>query len=71
MGLTNRIVPPPGTVGTRLRNSDRFAISTPGVPGPPTNLCGETNTASFHASRSPFASGGGFMSIGRYGPADA
>ena len=46
MGLTKRIVPPPGTEGTRLRMSQRLVTSTPGVPGPPMNLCGETKTAS-------------------------
>ena len=31
VGLTNRIVPPPGTDGTRLANSARLATSTPGA----------------------------------------
>ena len=34
------------TSGTRLRNSSRRATSTPGVPGPPMNLCGERKIAS-------------------------
>ena len=43
----------------------RLATSTPGVPGPPMNLCGEMKTASLVASAA------GFMSIGRYGAAAA
>jgi hypothetical protein len=54
VGLTNRTVPPEGTVGTARRSRSRFATRTPGVPGPPTNLCGDRNTASLSA-----------MSIGR------
>ena len=46
VGLTKRIVPPPGTDGTRFWKSERFATRTPGVPGPPMNLCGDRNTAS-------------------------
>ena len=65
VGVTNRMVPPPGTEGTRLRTSQRLATRTPGVPGPPMNLCGETKTASLYAS-GPFGmSGAAFMSIGR------
>ena len=44
--FTNATTPPPGTVGTRLVNSSRRATSTPGVCGPPRNLCGDRNTAS-------------------------
>ena len=71
LGLTKRIVPPPGTVGVRFANSARLATSTPGVPGPPTNLCVETKTASLYASCPSSRSGDGFMSIGRYGAAAA
>ena len=60
VGVTKRIVPPPGTVGAGRRSSARLATRTPGVPGPPANLCGERNTASLPV-----------MSIGRYGPAAA
>ena len=42
-------MPPPGTVGTRLRNSSRRATRTPGVPGPPMNLWGQMKTASRYA----------------------
>jgi hypothetical protein len=59
------IVPPPGTEGTLLRKSELFATRRPGVPGPPTNLWGETNTASLYASCPSGTSGDGFMSIGR------
>ena len=44
-------MPPPTTSGTRLCSSERRTTSTPGVPGPPTNLCGLMNTASLYAKR--------------------
>jgi hypothetical protein len=40
------IVPPPGTVGTRLATRSRRTIRTPGIWGPPMSLCGEKKTAS-------------------------
>ena len=43
-------MPPPGTAGTRFWKRRLLATSTPGVPGPPTNLCGERKTASFQAT---------------------
>ena len=50
-GSTNATVPPPGTVGTRLRIRSRRTTRTPGVCGPPTNLCGDRNTASLWSRR--------------------
>ena len=70
-GARERMVPPPGTEGTRLRSSERSATRTPGVPGPPMNLWGEMKTASLYASCPSGMSGAAFMSIGRYGPAAA
>ena len=46
MGSTNATVPPPGAVGTVLRTRSRRTTRTPGVCGPPGNLCGDRNTAS-------------------------
>lgn len=45
--VTKNTVPPPGWVGTCARfNNRRLITNIPGAPGPPTNLCGEKNTAS-------------------------
>jgi hypothetical protein len=65
-GEANAMVPPPGTVGTPSPTSSRRTTSTPGVCGPPTNLCGEKNTASLWSPR-PGALAA--MRIGRYGAA--
>ena len=59
-GFTYDTAPPPTTTGTEFVSNRRSTTSTPGVPGPPTNLCGERKTASLSA-----------ISIRRYGPAVA
>ena len=62
-------MPPPGTTGTRLVSSERRAISTPGVPGPPMNLCGDRKIASLCASA--WLQHVGDHSMSTYGPAAA
>ena len=56
-------VPPPGTVGTRLRKSSRLATRTPGVSGPPTNLWGDRKIASFRSRSSSGSSPDGFIAM--------
>ena len=58
-------VPPPGTSGTRLVTSSRRTTSTPGVPGPPMNLCGDRKIASLYAAGS--TPSGACMSMSTYG----
>ena len=41
----------PGIDGTAFANSRFLASSTPGVPGPPTNLWHEMKAASCHTTR--------------------
>ncbi len=60
--FTKRTVPPPGVLGTASRYRSSRKHSRPGVPGPPTNLCGLRNTASYPSGRP------GFMSMVTYGP---
>ena len=61
-GFTYMTVPPPTTTGTVLVSSLRLTTSTPGVPGPPMNLCGDRKMASLRASGSPER---GFISMSR------
>jgi hypothetical protein len=68
MGSTKATVPPPGTVGTGLRTRSRRTTRTPGVCGPPGNLCGDRNTASLW---SPAPGREAATRIGTYGPAAA
>eukprot|EP01139_Manchomonas_bermudensis_P014548 Amastigsp_a508607_23.p6 type:complete len:103 gc:universal Amastigsp_a508607_23:842-1150(+) len=58
--LTKSTVPPPGAALCVDENSLRLATRSPGAPGPPGNLCGDTKTASGALSGSPPS---GFMSI--------
>lgn len=48
--VTKNTVPPPTVPGTALQRSLFFTTRTPGVPGPPTNLCPEKNMASLATS---------------------
>ena len=57
--LAMRVSPALVKVGTPLATASRRRISKPDAPGPPTNLCGEVETASICAS------GAGSMAIGR------
>src|SRR5690606_39751642 len=54
-----------------LLNSARLATSTPGVPGPPINLCGERKIASLYANAPSGPLPCMFISISTYGPAAA
>ena len=55
-----------GVVGTGRRTSSRRTTSTPGVCGPPANLCGENTTASLTSTPPAVVSR---IRIGRYGAA--
>ena len=67
--LDTHVVALNSTTGTRLPNSSRRAMSTPGVDGPPMNLCGDRKIASLYAAGSPPT--GAVISMSTYGAAAA
>ena len=68
VGVTNRIVPPPGTDGTRLRSSAALGDEHAGRARAADELVRREEDRVLVGEVAVGTSGAGFMSIGRYGP---